>query len=132
MGTGLQVLRKCPAYRTKKFMRSASSEIFKSPVPNLGFRVMIPSVGRIEAGAFVSMDWVAEMDVGPKFVASFNPAHEIRHRVDARIIPPNLRTTKLGPSGTARPGGTLTSHKRSRPGLELLVLLVCVLRSLLS
>lgn len=91
---------------TKTFEESFSQEIFKRPIPNLGFSVRIPFIGRIGAGAFVGLNFVADLEVGAEFVATFNAAHETRQRVDARVIPPSLKTTNLLPKGQGSSGGS--------------------------
>lgn len=49
---------------------------------------------------------MADLEVGAEFVATFNAAHETRQRVDARVIPPSLKTTNLLPSGQGSSGGS--------------------------
>lgn len=79
----------------KTLQASNEGEIFKTPIPKFGFSVKIPFVGRVRAGAFVQVDWVAELEVDTKVKVRFNAAHQLRQVVDARIIPPRYSSRNL-------------------------------------
>lgn len=79
----------------KQFEGSTGGEVFKKPIPKFGFSAKIPFVGRVRAGAFVEVAWVAELEVDTKVKIRFNAVHHLRQIVDARIAPPRYSSRNL-------------------------------------
>ncbi|PXF45796.1 hypothetical protein BWQ96_04463 [Gracilariopsis chorda] len=89
-----------------KFKGERGGEIFRRPIPKFGFSAKIPFVGRVRAGAFGKLDWVAEVEIGAALEASIRASHETKQRVTARIIPPRLNSKNLLPANKGSSGSS--------------------------
>ncbi|CAN8069045.1 unnamed protein product [Agarophyton chilense] len=78
-----------------KIEAERSGEIFRKPIPKFGFSAKIPFVGRIRAGAFGKVDWIAELEVGAALRANIHASHRTKQRVTARVIPPRFNSRNL-------------------------------------
>ncbi|PXF40170.1 hypothetical protein BWQ96_10138 [Gracilariopsis chorda] len=94
-----------------KFKGERSGEIFRRPIPKFGFSVKIPFVGRIRAGAFGKVEWVADVEIGAALEASIRASHETKQRVTARIIPPRLNSKNLLPANAGSSGSSTFKFK---------------------
>ncbi|KAI0563466.1 hypothetical protein FGB62_39g04 [Gracilaria domingensis] len=101
-----------------KFEGERSGEIFRKPIPKFGFSARIPFVGRIRAGAFGKVEWVAEVEVEAALRASIHASHHNKQRVTARIIPPRFESRNLLPNNAGSSGrSSLTFENEAQAGI---------------
>ncbi|PXF48949.1 hypothetical protein BWQ96_01291 [Gracilariopsis chorda] len=94
-----------------KLSGERSGEIFRRPIPKFGFSAKIPFVGRIRAGAFGKVDWVADVEIGAALEASIRVSHETKQRVTARIIPPRFDSRNVLPPNAGSSGSSSFKFK---------------------
>lgn len=68
--------------------KSAYGEISRFYIPRLSFKAGIPVVGKLQAGAFVALNYVVELDTNVKLRAMINAKYKRREVVTARISSP--------------------------------------------
>lgn len=80
---------------SKKFDGATGGELYRAAIPNFGFSARIPFVGRVSAGAFVLVNWFAEIEVDTRVTMRFSAAHELRQIAQARVLPPKFSSRNL-------------------------------------
>lgn len=116
------------------FAGDTGGELLKVAIPNFGFSAKIPFIGRASAGAFVQLDWVADVEFNTKLNAQFQAKHQVHQVANAKLRPAGLTTRDLIPKNDqTSTGGSLDFGAQAeaslvgfvgvRPGLSLEVTL---------
>ena len=84
-------------------------DVFRKPIPGIGFSSKIPFVGRVRAGAFGIVQWMLEGDMSGKMRASLTASYVTEHRVEARLFSPKLSAEMLSAAGSGAGGSTSIS-----------------------
>lgn len=78
--------------------------IFRYWIPKLSFSASIPFIARLRAGAFVGVNWIAEVDLKLKADITFNMRYQRREEVTAQVLPPRYSARNLLPASTGSSG----------------------------
>lgn len=84
-------------------------DVFKKPIPRIGFSSRIPFVGRVRAGTFGIVQWILEGDMGGKMSASLTASYVTEHNVQARLFSPDLSAERLNAENSGAGGSTSVS-----------------------
>lgn len=95
------------------FRKNANGEISRFYIPRLSFRAGIPLVGKLQAGAFVGLDYVVEVLADVKLRARVSANFRRHEEVIAKLAPPGYRAVnKLSFRKRAFSSGFITVESR--------------------
>lgn len=83
------------AYKDNK-----SGGIARAFIPGLSFGVGIPLVGKLEAGAFVAVNWIVELEATVQATLKFNANYKRHEEVTASILSPSYNAVNKLPFGS--------------------------------
>lgn len=97
-----------------------SGPIFHKNLPNAGFTAKIPFVGQLHAGAFVKLDWDADVKIGTTISSTAQYSIRKREEVTAQIYPPFLTSRNIEQPQNGKGSFTirLSSTQPSRFGMS--------------
>lgn len=98
------LLTRVNLYRSKR-----TGSLYRAYIPNMSFSLSIPLVGKIQAGAFLGVNWITELDVSANTRLTFNARYQRYERVRASVIPPSYNAENRLPPGTGASSTTTVS-----------------------
>lgn len=86
------------------FRKNLQGEFARYFIPGLSFKAGIPLVGSLEAGAFVGLNYVVELQAAVSLKAVFNANYRRHEEVTARIFSPSFDAVNKLPIGSGVSG----------------------------
>lgn len=82
------------------YRNTLSGEIGQAFIPGLSFGIGIPLVGKLEAGAFIGLDWVVDLEATVQGTLTFDARYRRLEEVTASLLPPSYNAVNKLPSGS--------------------------------
>lgn len=89
-----------------------SGSIARWFIPGLSFSINIPVAGTFEAGAFVGIDWISEIEIGAASNLRMKATYMKHERVTATLVPPGINAVNKQHGGSS--GSVSITASRSK------------------